>query len=212
LAATRTITRIEIQKGKKNRVSIFLDEAFAFGLDQDVLIQSGIATGDQLTEEQVLAVTALEERHSAKRKALRLLAVRSRSRKELLDKLQMAKFSAAAVAWAVAEMERLQLIDNVEFARSFSQNRMVTRPVGKIVLQHELKQKGLSPAEISQGLEKAYENLTETQVARSLAEKRKKNYRHLEEDKAKKRVADFLLRRGFNWDLVSEILDHWDQF
>ena len=68
MSATRTITSIEIQKGKRNRVSIFLEGAFAFGLDQDVLIQSGIATGDQLTEEQVLAVVALEERHSANAK------------------------------------------------------------------------------------------------------------------------------------------------
>ncbi len=212
MSVTRKVTSLEIQKAKKNRVSVFLDGAFAFGLDQDVLVKSGIARGDELSDERVAEILDLEERHRAKLKAMRLLAVRARSRRELADRLAMAKFSTAVIDAVLQELERLQLIDDNAFARSFSQNRMATRPAGKMLLQRELKQKGLSETEINTGLAKAYENQTESQVARTLAEKRKKSCGALDERKAKQRVSDFLLRRGFSWDVVSEVLEDWDQF
>lgn len=212
MTAAKTVTAIEIQKGRKNRVSVFLDHLFAFGIDQDVLVKAGIATGDQLSEERIAAILEMEERHTAKQKALRWLAVRDRSRKELETKLRMAKFAPATITWTLQELERLQLTNDTAFARSFSQNRMVTRPVGKRLLARELQQKGLSETAIEQGLEKAYENLTEEEVAKDLAQKRKKSCLHLPEEKAKKRVADFLLRRGFSWSIVEEILDNWNQY
>jgi regulatory protein len=211
VSVTKTITSIEIQKGKKNRVSVFLDSGFAFGLDMDVLIKSGIARGDVLAEERIAEILSLEERHRAKQKALRLLAVRGRSRKELTDRLHLAKFSTAAIKWVVQEMERLGLINDTEFARAYSQNRMVTRPVGKMLLERELQQKGLSQAEIGIGVQQAFETSTESEVARGLAEKRKRSCLNLEENRAKKRVTDFLLRRGFAWQVVSDILDDWNQ-
>lgn len=211
MSATRTITNIEIQKGKKNRVSVFLDNAFAFSLDQNVLIKTGIARGDVLSEERIAEILEAEERHSAKLKAMRLLAVRARSRKELSDRLRMAKFSKAAVAWAVQEMERLQLIDDAEFARSFSQNRMVSKPVSKMALERELSQKGLSETEIQLGIQQAYADQSESDIARELALKRKKSCANLDETRAKKRVADFLARRGFSWQVVLEIMEEWDR-
>jgi len=207
----KIVTAIEIQKGKKNRVSIFVDDMFAFGLDQDVLVRSGIAKGDRLSEERIQQILALEERHRAKLKAIRLLSVRSRSRKELQDRLRQAKFTDAVVEYVLGEMERLKLIDDGAFARSYGQNRMVTHPVSKRLLERELKFKGLSEDEIRQGVTQAYEEQDESQVARHLAEKRKKSVSHLDEDKAKKRVCDFLMRRGFGWDVISDLLDNWDQ-
>jgi regulatory protein len=211
VSEVKTVTAIEIQKGRKSRVSVFLDDAFAFGLDQDVLVRSGIAKGDRLTPERIQQVLDLEERHRAKMKAVRLLSVRNRSRKELQDRLRQAKFAESVIDYALAEMERLKLIDDAEFARSYGQNRMVTHPVSKRMLERELKFKGLSEDEIQQGVERAYESQDESQVARQLAGKRKKSVSHLDEDKAKKRVYDFLLRRGFNWDVISDILDNWDR-
>jgi regulatory protein len=207
----KTVTAIEIQKSRKSRVSIFLDDAFAFGLDQDVLLRSGIAKGDRLSLERIQQILDLEERHRAKLKAIRLLSVRSRSRKELHDRLRQAKFADSVIDYALAEMERLKLIDDAEFARSYGQNRMVTHPVSKRMLERELKFKGLSEDEIQHGVDQAYESQDESQVARQLAAKRKKSINHLADDKAKKKVYDFLLRRGFGWDVISDILDNWDR-
>jgi len=45
----------------------------------------------------------------------------------------------------------------------------------------------------------------------ALARKKKNQTSCGDEIKAKKRVVDFLMRRGFHWDIVSSVMEHWDQ-
>lgn len=211
MAEMRTVTGIEMQKRDSNRISIFLDGEFAFGLHQDVLLECGIARGDKLSEERIEAILALEQSRRAKEKALRLLSVRSRSRKELADRLKQAKFSPAAVESALGEMERLGFLDDSEFARAWGRNRTATRPEGAFMLRQELRHKGVTEEDIEKGLQAAFQESSEPEVARELAVRRKKVLISLSEEKAKKRLQDFLLRRGFGWDLVSGIMEEWER-
>ena len=208
---TRTITAIEIQKKDPNRISVFLDGEFAFGLHQDVLLECGIAKGDLLSDERIQQILDLEERKRAREKALRLLAVRARSRKELGDRLKQAKFGQSAVEWALAELERLGLIDDGVFARAFGQTRAIVRPSGAYLLRLELRQKGLCDEDVEKGVAAAFAEKNERDQAFELAGKRKRTLAALSEEKARKRLNDFLLRRGFSWDLVTEIMEAWDQ-
>ncbi|HNW58839.1 MAG TPA: RecX family transcriptional regulator [bacterium] len=210
MAEKRTVTAIEMQKKKVDRISVFLDGEFAFGLHQDVLLECGIAKGDELTAERIEAILALEERRRAKEKALRLLSVRSRSRKELTDRLNQAHYTPAAVESALAEMERLGFLDDAGFAKMWGRNRTATRPAGAFLLRQELRHKGLSDAEVEQGLQAAFQEQSEAEVARALAVRRKKILASLPEKKAQKRLQDFLLRRGFSWEIVSTLLGEWE--
>lgn len=206
------ITSLQVQAKRKDRFSVFLDGEFAFGIHQDVLIKSGIAKGDELSSEQIEEILRLEERRAAKEKAMRLLAVRPRSTKEIVDRLRQAKFSQAVIDWVIPELERVGLLNDFEFAKMFARSRMITRPVGEFLLRRELKQKGLSEEQIEAGVEEAYAETSEVQVAGTLAAKRKKRYLELEEMKAKKRLSDFLIRRGFNWEIVKDIIGNWENF
>ncbi len=204
------VTDIQVQVKRNNRYSVFLDDEFAFGLDQDVLIKSGIARGDELSTEQINKILELEEKKKAKDKAIRLLAVRARSKKEIHDRLQQAKYSEQVIGWVVSELERLQLLNDSEFAVMFARNRMVTKPVGEFLLKQELKAKGLSEEDIQKGAQAAYVEIPEADYARELAVKTKRKYRNLDEIKARHKTNDFLLRRGFSWDIVNDIMDNWE--
>lgn len=205
-----TITEIKVQEKRKDRFSIFLDGEFAFGVHQDVLLKAGIAQGDALTEERIAAIRQLEQQRAAKEKAFRLLAARPRSKKELFDRLKQAGFGESDINWVLRECIRLKLLNDSEFAVLFAKNRMMTKPCSSFLLRQELSQKGISEADISFAIQEAYKETSEYAVAREVATKNKKKQLQLDADKAKKRVADFLLRRGFFWDMVHEILKDWD--
>jgi len=204
------VTDIQVQEKRKDRFSIFLDGEFAFGVDQDVLLQSGIAKGDVLTPAQVQAMIGLEERKKACDKALRLLAVRARSEKELTDRLRQAKYSVRIIEEVIAELKRLKLLNDSDFAVMFARNRVITKPTGEYMLKQELKAKGLSEEDIQHGLAAAFQEKPEQQQALELAIKLKARHRQEEENKARKKVNDHLLRRGFSWDIVNDIMDKWD--
>lgn len=207
---TRHITDIKPQEKRKDRFSIFLDGEFAFGLHQDVLLKSGIAKGDRLTEKQIESILQLEGRRAAKEKAYRLLAVHPRSQKELTDRLKQAGFEQTDIDWVMRDLIRLKLINDAEFAIMFAKNRMITKPCGRFLLQQELRLKGILDADIDIAIQEAYSEMSEEQVARQAAIKNKKKQIRLDKEKAQKRVSDFLKRRGFGWEIVKDVMEHWD--
>ena len=210
MCEAKKITSIERQAKRSDRYSVFLDGEFAFGIHEDVLIKSGIAKGDLLNETQIENIIEKETRRKAKEKSFRLLSVRARSRKELVDRLKMAKFSQPVIDSVLEDLEKLNLINDSDFAKIYARSRMVTRPAGEFLLRQELKQKGVSEKDVESGVEEAYREKSEQTLARELAVKRKKRLASVEETKAKKRMSDFLLRRGFSWDIVKDIIENWD--
>jgi regulatory protein len=210
MGASQRISAIEVQKKNTGRYSVFLDGEFAFGIDQDVLLKSGIARGDMLDEEQIREILEMEEKHRARQKALRLLSVRAQSTHELRERLTRDQVPSAIVDWVLSEMDRLKLLDDAEFARMFARQRLLTRPEGRFLLHRELKQKGIRDDQIEDALKAAYTEQDEMTLALNLARKKKNQVRHLEEIKARKRVLDLLARRGFAWNMIQEIMDQWN--
>lgn len=206
---SRTITQIVVQQRRKNRCSIFLDNEYAFGLDQEIVLQFGLKKGDVLTEQQIEEISINEERKRAKDRALNFLSYRDRSEKEIRTKLNDVGYDENIIEWVIGELQRLKFLDDERFAQSYAQTQMITRPVGEYFLKRELKQKGVAEELIEQTIEKTYQEKDQFSVALELAQQRKKRYKDVDEIKAKKRVSDFLLRRGFSWDVVAEVMERW---
>jgi regulatory protein len=211
VSETRIITCIEIQQKRRDRFSVFLDGEFAFGVHRDTLVKSGIAKGDVLSEKHINDIQELEAIRSAKEKAMRLLAARPRSTKELTDRLKQAKHSSTTIESVLLYLERIGLLNDSEFGKMYARSKMISKPMGEYLLKRELFQKGLNEEDIQSALDVAYAENSEEQVAWELASNRKKRFRDLDEIKAKKRLLDFLSRRGFSWEIISKILDNWKE-
>ena len=209
-AAKKEITAVEIQVKNRKRRSIFVNGEFAFGVHEDVLLEQGIGVGDALSETDIARILDAENRKQAKEKALRILSYRARSEDEMRKRLREAKFSDEVTEATLETLKRLSLINDKEFALSYARHQIITKPCGEFLLRRELKNKGISEDFILAAIEEAFKERPQAEVARDLARKKKRQYSSVDEAKAKKRTADFLMRRGFSWDIVSEILDNWE--
>ena len=205
----KTITQIVVQKKRKDRCSIFLDGEFEIGLHQDVVVKFGLKKGDVLSDEQLNEIILAEERKKAFERAIRILSYRDRSEKEMRDKLSEAKYDDAIIEFVIAELKRLNLINDKNFAQLFARTKMANKPMGKFLLKRELLQKGLSEEIIEGVIEKIYQEKDEYQIAFEIAARRKRQYKNIDEKKAKKKISDLLARRGFSWDVISHVLEHW---
>lgn len=143
-----------------------------------------------------------EQLRSALAKAYRLLAVRARSEKELRDALKRAGFAEEIIAAAIADCQQQRFIDDANFARLFIQSRLRNRPMGRMRLTVELKQKGIDAATINSALDEALTSEDQVALADQLAEKQRKRLANLPAPKARQRLADFLRRRGFDWEMI----------
>jgi regulatory protein len=206
---SKKITQILVQQKRGNRCSIFLDEEFGFGLHQDVVFQFGLKKGDSLTENQIEEILYSEEKKKAKERALNFLSYRDRSEKEMRTKLNQVGFEDNIIDVVIEDLKRIKLINDEKFALTFARNKLITRPMGEFLIKQELFQKGISKDLIAQTVEEIYEKKEQLSIALELAYKRKKIVTNLDELKAKKRVSDFLLRRGFSWEIVSQVIEQW---
>lgn len=201
------ITRIEAQKRHPHRRSVFLDGKFGFGLDEEVVYKAGLQEGEELTAEQIDEILLKEEKAKAKDRAFHLLSFRARSCREVRDRLKEKGYDPRVVEEVIADLQRLSLLNDDEFARSWIRDRLQTKPMGRRRLRQELQKKGIDPELIEQAIEDGFRDVDEVELAVSLLRQREARYRGLNEGKARRRMADFLARRGFSWEVITAAME-----
>lgn len=138
--------------------------------------------------------------------ALKLLARRAYSERKLSEKLRDKGFVETAVREALAFCRREKFVDDHNFARTFIEQRLETRPRAGHVLTRELLQRGISLHLAREVVEECVTPETEAASAKILAVKKWKQYARLGPDICFRRVSAYLARRGYSWEMISEAI------
>jgi regulatory protein len=143
---------------------------------------------------------ARKTRGSAKDRALGLLAVRWRSRRELETRLRAAGFEPDQVATALGDLERAGLIDDDRFARELARAKS-GRLDGNRNVRSALAKAGVAPQLTDEVVADLGE---EGERARELAERKAARMAGLAPEVAYRRLHGFLMRRGYGPDLARD--------
>jgi len=139
----------------------------------------------------------------AKECAYRYLSIRDRTVAEMRRYLTGKGFSDATVKDVLDFLREVSLLDDKAFARKWVGSRGKDR--GKRLLLVELSRLGVERDIIEEVL--GEQGDSEFDVALSIAEKRWKRMVDLPPEKKRRRLASFLLRRGFSWDVINNVLE-----
>jgi regulatory protein len=211
------ITKIEVQKRTSRRVSVYLDGSFALGVDALVAQEIGLHEGMELSQGQLENLVLAEEKSRARNFALDFIGYRARSVWEVRERLTKRKHSQEAIEQVITELLQGGLLDDVKFAARWAQGRMATKPLGGRLLRQELRLKGVADAIVEKTIAETFAQVSPGQLATDLLRARRKRYAGLPWAKARRRMADFLLRRGFSRDIVWQSVDRamgegdWDE-
>lgn len=197
---SKKITALSAQVKNKERVNVYLDGQFAFGLA--AIVAARLKVGQPLSDAEVARLEALDEIEAAYHKSLNYLSYRPRSRAELEQYLKTKKVSAEASAQVLARLAQAQLVNDAEFARYWVDNREQFAPRGKHALRSELRHKGLSDADVQAALA----DVDEAQGAYEAARKRAARMTGLEREVFFRRLSGFLQRRGYGYDVVKTVV------
>ena len=128
-------------------------------------------------------------------RALGLLAVRQRSRRELERRLVQAGFEPDAVEVELARLDQVGLIDDVAFAAAVVESRMGARGESRRAVGVKLQQAGVDRDVALAALDEAPEG--EQDRADRLAQARATRVSGLDPAVGFARVSGFLMRRGY---------------
>ncbi|RMF65794.1 MAG: hypothetical protein D6743_07450 [Calditrichaeota bacterium] len=205
--AARTITKIELQRKNRNKASIFLDGEYAFSLGVDIVSRHGLKAGETLPAPRLALLQREEERRQIKERAYRYLSYRAHSEKELQQKLERSGFGQEPIAEVLAELKANRLLNDDEFARSFARSKLAKKPMGERRLRQELWKKGVDKEIIDATVSEIYADADQLELARTLVARTAPRYKHLEPQRRARRVRDLLLRQGFSWEIVRQVLE-----
>lgn len=133
-------------------------------------------------------------------RALGLLAVRPRARRELERRLLAAGFEAPEVDEVLVRLERVGLIDDEAFAKQVADHQFGTRRAGRRAVTSGLLAKGIDPDLAARVAEQGDDD--EEARAVGLARSRVSRLAGLEPAKAFARLSSFLMRRGYGADVA----------
>ncbi len=142
----------------------------------------------------------------ARNTAYRLLTYRARSRKELEDKLRDREFGDAVIEAVVADLTRLEYVNDREFARQWAAGRIRLRGFGRRRIEQELRNKGISRDVIQETLSEVFEDVPEAVIAQQEAEKKLRSLTRLTPEVRRRRLAGHLERRGFPSETIYGVL------
>lgn len=188
-----TITALKFQQRSRERVSVYLDGEYAFGLP--ALEAARLRHGQLLSDAEITALRALDEREHAYDQALRYLSFRPRSRAEVAQYLQRKRLTDEAAAEVLARLEEAGYLDDAAFARFWVDNRQRFRPRSRRALSYELRQKGVARQEV----EEAVVEQSDETAAWQAVESRLSRWSDLSADELRKKISGFLARRGFGY-------------
>ncbi len=197
------VTRIKAQKNKK-RVNVYLDERYAFPLDADNLLQSGLKVGQELSEKEVEDLIFKNESQKLLDKSVRFLSFRPRSEKEIQDYLKKKKTLPKLVVWVIKKLKEQRLIDDQAFADWWVEQRASFRPRGQRALMVELRQKGVAPIMAEETVKRLVKK--ELPLARKAVQKKMAVWQKLGEKELWQKLVSFLGRRGFSWETIRKVL------
>ena len=195
------ITAIEPQQKKPQRVNVYLDGEFAFGLA--AVLAAWLRVGQELGEEKIASLKMQDEREITYQKALHFLSYRPRSSAELRQNLSKRGITESLIEETLNRLQSTGLVNDEAFARAWVENRNTFRPRGKPALRMELRRKGLSDEIVqsvleSQGNEAALAFMTARKYARRML--------GLEWPEFRQKLSGFLARRGFSYTTLAPVV------
>lgn len=197
-----TITRLEQQQHDKERVNVYLDDEFAFGIN--IMDAVHLRKGQELSEAEIAELRHKDTIVKAADNIANLLSYRPQSTQEIRQKLGKKGYEEVVIEAAIERMTRMGYLDDRSFARFWIESRSRSKPLGKQALSYELRQKGIADSLLRELLD---ELVDESDAAYQAAEGRVRRMQGSSQREFKQKIGAFLQRRGFRYDAANQALN-----
>ncbi len=195
-----TVTALKLQKRNRQRVNVYLDDRFAFGLA--AIEAARLRVGQVLSDEEIARLKERDSVERAAERALDLLSYRPRSRAEVRRRLLRKGYEQGTIDEALARLGRAGLLDDRAFARYWIDNRFQFNPRGVALLRQELWQKGVGETVIEETLAEYDEEEAAVRAVEMVA----RRLHELDPVAFRRKLIDRLRRRGFPYAVIEPLL------
>jgi len=202
----RKVTALKAQKRNSQRINVYLDDEFAFGLSR--FAAAWLQIGQELSPEKIRELQDIDAQEVAYQRALKFISYRPRSEAEVRKNLKKHDIPEEVVTEVIVRLRRSGLVDDEQFAHAWVENRSTFRPRGRRALAAELRQKGVD----DEAIDEVLRGLDEDSLAYQAALKQSRKYGDLEWQAFRQKLGAFLARRGFSYEVAKSVIEQvWSE-
>lgn len=208
--ANRKIIKIKRSTKYSDRIIIILDDKSVFRIPEGVFVLNILHEGDEVTKKEIESYGKKMRLQEARDSANRLLGFRMRSIFEMKRRLKEKDFDQQEIDYTIQNLINKNFLNDEEFGRAFVKEKVQNKKIGPRALKKEIYQHNL-PTELMESLiQEVYDEYNpKALIELHLAKKRIKK-KTLINKKDKKRLTDFLIRKGFYWDSIRDVYYDWE--
>jgi len=203
------ITRIGRQKNNNERYNLYLDEKYAFSLDEAVLIKYQLSKGKVIEEFTLDEIVFDDEVRKAFNKAINFLSYRMRSEYEVKQKLLQNEFGEAVILEAIRKLYEYGFLNDESFTKALVETQKKNSKKGPTAIRQELKKKGIEK-DLQEKVLGNYSEEEQVDIARTLAEKIINQNQDKTPRQIKQKVQDTLQRKGYNFSIITQALSTFE--
>ena len=198
----KKITSLKVQKRNSQRLNVYLDGDFTFGLSR--YVAAWLQVGQELTEEKISELLIEDAQETAYQKSIKFIGYRIRTSSEVERHLRIKGIEQHIISQVIERLEEKGLLNDMNFAQMWIENRNEFRPRSHRLLAFELRHKGIDDEIIQETLEAT---IPEEELAYLAARKRVRRFEHLEWQDFNRKLGSYLARRGFSYSIIRPVVE-----
>ena len=209
----RNLKVVKIKRSTKysDRIIITFENKKILRVPENVFILDPIKIGDLISLHDIKKYDEKMRLQEARDSAYRLLSYRMRSEGEMRKRLKDKSFLKDEIDTTVSYLKKQNYLNDLEFARTFSQEKVRLKMIGPSLLRAELFKYHIKTILIDEVIDEVYKHNDIYSLITKHLEKKKAVKGKVLENKQKKKLSDYLIRKGFTWGQINEVYADWNQ-
>ncbi len=201
----KKITKIEYQKNNKDRVNIYLDDKFEFGVDLNIMIKYSLSKNMEIDDEFISEILMAEDKAKAYNYAISVLSRSPKSEKEIRTKIIQKGYDTDVANIIIDKLKDNKYIDDEDYSDRFIHDKINISKYGKLKIKDALYNKGIDRQTIDKKLSLISMD-DEISRAYVLGEKKLKSMINIDRSKKYAKLSSFLVGKGFEYEIVRKVV------
>lgn len=202
---TGSITKLEIQKKRKDRVNIFLEGQYAYSCHVDLIFEFKLDKGIYMSSEASKSLIEADDLKMAYLYGLKIALTRAISVNGCRKKLQTYEFSPSSIDYAIEQLLSNEYLDDEKYALHYFEVKK--NLYGRHRIVQELTRQGVEKAIIQQVVHSLADDDQEYEEALRVGLKKLESLGKDLDHKAYSKIYGLLGRKGYSSSVIRRVMD-----
>lgn len=199
---------MKIEKIKKtgSKYKITLDSGEVINTFDDVIIENNLLFDKKIDSKLLDKIQTDTNYYEVYNKVIRLIGVRFRSENEINEYLKKSKVEEADIIKIIDSLKRIGLINDYNFARAYTNDKMNLSLDGPYKIVRELESHKIERSIINEMIESYPLELIDSHIEKIISKKLKTNKKYTGFI-LKQRIVSYLINQGYSREDINRHLD-----